>query len=359
MNSKNHLIEIFCGHKHINDVAQILVHSIIFFRTHGRFNYKQQGSYSIGSIGYEEVNCDFLDLTYVRCSSLTLINRVNDKIQEFVYKLNDYNNSYQRTQSRLPTAGQYRTPSSLAHSPTICEFNLEKQKSGTTQALASTSLYAQSPNIKSKVANEQPQRQRLGSLAALDKQDCYQQQQYLQTLNRSPLSPALSANCNTYYHGTLTLEFYTRRTGRWPFNDSKLVWEQWNIRIIPMWNYNNQMNPTTPNAHATGSSSCQEQRENRLEDVLGQKLIDIVQIVNSEKCLLPQMPSQQSANTVFDMTHSDAQPYLYNILYKISENIICSEAGGSGGRHSTSSVVVDNSATPSSLKKFLLETLAL
>jgi hypothetical protein len=32
----------------------------------GKFKYKQEGSYSVGTVGYEDVDCDFIDFTYVR-----------------------------------------------------------------------------------------------------------------------------------------------------------------------------------------------------------------------------------------------------------------------------------------------------
>lgn len=219
MNIRNHLIEIHCGYRDITDVAQAIIHSLLFFRTHGKFNYKHEGSYSIGTLGYERVEATHLDFTYIRCKSTSLVSHINGKIQEIVNKLNELSNSV-----------------------------------------------------------------------------------------------------------TFTLEFYTRKPNRWPFNDSKIIWELWNIKLVI----------TNP------SSST-----NRLEDVLSQKLLDIVRIVNNEKFSLPQMPTQPNLEFVFDTSHVDLQPYLYSISYKIGENV------------QAANCVLADSSTQSSLKKFLLGTLEL
>lgn len=249
MNIKNHLIEIQCGHRDVTDVAQALIHSLIFFRTHGKFNYKHEGSYSIGTLGYERAVTTHLDFSYIRCSSLTLVNRINNKIQEVVSKLNEFSQSV-----------------------------------------------------------------------------------------------------------TLALEFYTRRPNRWPFNDSKIVWELWNIKLV----INNPFASST--SSPTGDHSNQQRNPSsnaRLEDVLSQKLLDIVRIVNNDKHSLPQMPTQLNLDNVFDTSHAELQPYLYSISYKISENVPGVQSASRGvGKYSDANVLSDSS-TQSSLKKFLLGTLEL
>lgn len=49
----------------ISEVVSCIFHSILFHRTLGKFHYRQEGKYSIGTIGYEDIDCDFIDLTYV------------------------------------------------------------------------------------------------------------------------------------------------------------------------------------------------------------------------------------------------------------------------------------------------------
>lgn len=164
---------------------------------------------------------------------------------------------------------------------------------------------------------------------------------------------------NEFTHsGNLALEFYTKRPNRWPFNDSKIVWELWNIKlvIIPS---NLSLVTATGEHHHHYQQRYTDPAMTRLEDVLSHKLLDIIRIVNSDKCSLPQMPTQHHLDTVFDTSHNDLQPYLYNLSYKISENIQGAHpASNSGAKYADGSVVTDSS-TQSSLKKFLLGTLEL
>lgn len=253
MNVRNQLIEIQCNHREVDDVLQALIHSLIFFRTHGKFNYKHEESYSIGTLGFERANCSQINFSYIRCSSHSLINKVNGKIQEFVDKLNE----------------------------------------------------------------------------------------------------------NTHY-GNISLEFYTRRPSRWPFNDSRMVWELWNIKIVINWNYSHQNSSKTIGDQHRQTTSPNQSSSMRIEDILSHKLLDIIKIVNNEKCSLPQMPTQPHLDTVFDTSHSDLQPYLYSISYRITENLPNQNGSYrvSNAKFADGNVVTD-STTQSTLKKFLLGTLEL
>ena len=260
MNIRNHCIEIQSSLGEINDIAQALVHSIIYFRTHGKFNYKHEGSYSIGTLGFEKAFCDHINFSYVRCSSLTLTNRINNKIQEFVDKFNEFTHS-----------------------------------------------------------------------------------------------------------GTLSLEFYTKRPNRWPFNDTKIIWELWTIKIIVASTSSAATNliqqPSSNNEHFCNTNYGQRYSESalKLEDNLSQKLLDIIKIVNSDKCSLPQMPTQPNLDTVFDTSFTDLQPYLYNLSYKISETAPGSHSviGGAMSKHGGDGGTVTGTQAQSSIKKFLLGTLEL
>lgn len=289
MNVRNHLIEVQCSQRDINDVAHALIHSIIFFRTHGKFNYKHEGSFSIGTLGFERAFCDNIDFNYVRCACLSLVNRINNRIQDFVDNINEY-----------------------------------------TQT------------------------------------------------------------------GTLTLEFYTKKPTKWPFNDPKIVWELWNIKIVIApspasmatnlnTNYNINTNAERNLSSPTGFINCnnatttasldgginqhhQPYQHSRLtidttiklEDLLSQKLLDIIKLVNDDRCSLPSMPTQPNLDTVFDTSYSELQPYLFNLSYKISETAPESHSmiGGSTTKYSEGGPVTGASAQ-SSLKRFLLGTLEL
>ncbi len=95
-------------------------------------------------------------------------------------------------------------------------------------------------------------------------------------------------------NGAISLEFYCQRRGRWPFNETPLVWEIWTLKI--------------------NCDSNESQQKVRVEDVLLEKLMTIVQIMNSSKCYLPEMPNQQNSDSIFDTNYSDAQPYIFKVF---------------------------------------------
>lgn len=46
-----------------------LFHTVLFHRLYGKFTYKDESQYFIGTVGYEDVDCDYIDHTYVRAHS--------------------------------------------------------------------------------------------------------------------------------------------------------------------------------------------------------------------------------------------------------------------------------------------------
>ena len=51
----------------MEEAVSSLFHTLLFHRTLGKFHYKQEGNYCVGTVGYEDADCDFIDLTYVSC----------------------------------------------------------------------------------------------------------------------------------------------------------------------------------------------------------------------------------------------------------------------------------------------------
>lgn len=87
MNASTTSFEFTCLGKRINEIVSAIFHSVIFNRCCGKFNYNYDNSYSIGTLGFEEVICDFIDFTYIRVSSLELGKKINDHIKDFVDEL--------------------------------------------------------------------------------------------------------------------------------------------------------------------------------------------------------------------------------------------------------------------------------
>uniref|UniRef100_T1II12 Uncharacterized protein n=1 Tax=Strigamia maritima TaxID=126957 RepID=T1II12_STRMM len=69
MNARFQVFELSLEGRQVEEAVASIFHTLIFHRSLGKFHYKQEASYSVGSIGYEDTDCDFLDFTYVRCSS--------------------------------------------------------------------------------------------------------------------------------------------------------------------------------------------------------------------------------------------------------------------------------------------------
>ncbi|XP_054155096.1 autophagy-related protein 101-like [Oppia nitens] len=197
MNARSNTFEFNCLGSEVNEIVSAIFHSIVFYRCYGKFQYKHEDSYSIGTLGYEEIDCDFIDFTYIRISSPQLIQNINKAIKEFVDEL---------------------------------------------------------------------------------RQD------------------------NSQTNGAITLKFFSRRRGRWPFTDAPLVWEIWTVKV----------NCDRDRDRDKDSKECQR---DRIEDLLLEKLISIIQIMNSSKSYLPQMPNQQNSDTIFETNYSDVQPYIFQISH--------------------------------------------
>lgn len=92
--------------------------------------------------------------------------------------------------------------------------------------------------------------------------------------------------------GEFAIEFYTKMRSRWAFSDDPWIWEIWKFRV-----------------------NCLNPNRIRLEEVLLEKVLNIIQIMNSSKCYLPQIPNQNMLSSVFDTSFPDVQPYLFKVCF--------------------------------------------
>lgn len=83
MNARAHVFEVSVEGRQVDEVVQSLFHSLILHRTLGKFHYKQEGSYSIGTLGFVDEDCDFIDFTYVRVASDVLFKNVSREVTVF------------------------------------------------------------------------------------------------------------------------------------------------------------------------------------------------------------------------------------------------------------------------------------
>lgn len=83
MNARSHIFELTMEGRQVDEAVASIFHTVLFHRTLSKFVYSEEGSYSMGTIGYMDVDCDFIDLTYVRCSSSPLDYTIKKEISGF------------------------------------------------------------------------------------------------------------------------------------------------------------------------------------------------------------------------------------------------------------------------------------
>ncbi|KHN82661.1 Autophagy-related protein [Toxocara canis] len=69
--------------RQVRDAVSAVFHTLLLHRSVGKFQYKAESNYQLGSIGIEEVDCDFVDLTYVRVNSAELVSAVKSEVDAF------------------------------------------------------------------------------------------------------------------------------------------------------------------------------------------------------------------------------------------------------------------------------------
>ena len=59
--------------RQIEEIVSAIFHTLLYHRSVGKFKYQRQegraSSYSVGVVGAADVDCDFIDYTYVRADS--------------------------------------------------------------------------------------------------------------------------------------------------------------------------------------------------------------------------------------------------------------------------------------------------
>lgn len=83
MNARSHVFEVAVEGCQVEDSILALFHPILFHRTLGKFTYQYESSYSIGTVGYQDVDCHTFDHTYVRASSPGLDSLIRREVNTF------------------------------------------------------------------------------------------------------------------------------------------------------------------------------------------------------------------------------------------------------------------------------------
>ncbi|XP_055605496.1 autophagy-related protein 101 [Uranotaenia lowii] len=87
MNARSLTFDLTMEGRQVDEAVSGIFHTILFHRSLGKFMYSGEAMYSVGTIGYMDVDCDFIDFTYVCCSSPTLDERIKQEIGEFSKQL--------------------------------------------------------------------------------------------------------------------------------------------------------------------------------------------------------------------------------------------------------------------------------
>ncbi|XP_027682895.3 autophagy-related protein 101 isoform X3 [Chelonia mydas] len=111
MNCRAEVLEVSVEGRQIEEAMLAVLHTILLHRSTGKFHYKKEGTYSIGTVGTQDVDCDFIDFTYARVSSEELDRALRKAVGEFKDALR-YSGSdgigqislefYQKKKSRWP-----------------------------------------------------------------------------------------------------------------------------------------------------------------------------------------------------------------------------------------------------------------
>uniref|UniRef100_A0A1B6FPC2 Autophagy-related protein 101 n=1 Tax=Cuerna arida TaxID=1464854 RepID=A0A1B6FPC2_9HEMI len=83
MNARSQTFDLTVEGHQVDEAIASIFHSVLFHRTLGKFRYKEEGNYSVGTIGYSDVDCHFIDFTYVCCSSVSLDTNLKKEISVF------------------------------------------------------------------------------------------------------------------------------------------------------------------------------------------------------------------------------------------------------------------------------------
>ncbi|XP_013404830.1 autophagy-related protein 101-like [Lingula anatina] len=111
MNARSQIFELSVEGRQIDEVVASIFHTILFHRTLGKFRYKAEGSYSIGTVGMVDVDCDFVDFTYVRAASSEIDQAIKREMAAFRDALRNNENAtsgqislefYQKKRARWP-----------------------------------------------------------------------------------------------------------------------------------------------------------------------------------------------------------------------------------------------------------------
>ncbi|KAL3102127.1 hypothetical protein niasHS_003536 [Heterodera schachtii] len=84
MNARTNQLQLTAECRQLKEVVCVAFHTILVHRVFGKFKYSTNIDYSLGSLGHEEISCNYIDLSYIRVNSPELVSEFDGKISIFV-----------------------------------------------------------------------------------------------------------------------------------------------------------------------------------------------------------------------------------------------------------------------------------
>uniref|UniRef100_A0A0K8TQ73 Autophagy-related protein 101 n=1 Tax=Tabanus bromius TaxID=304241 RepID=A0A0K8TQ73_TABBR len=93
MNARSQVFDLTMEGRQVDEAVASIFHTVLFHRSLGKFMYTGDAAYSVGSVGYTDVDCNFIDFTYVCCTSQSLDRTLKQAISGFSEKLRSNDSS--------------------------------------------------------------------------------------------------------------------------------------------------------------------------------------------------------------------------------------------------------------------------
>lgn len=116
MNATRYDFEVNIFEEQLEEASLCLLHTILFHRTTGKFQYQKKGEFLIGTVGFQDVHCKTISLTYVKTESPQLHATVQEYVTQFKKQFKSGGSRtinlefFQKKRGRWPFSGEEQIP---------------------------------------------------------------------------------------------------------------------------------------------------------------------------------------------------------------------------------------------------------
>lgn len=108
MNARHQKYRLNVELRQVKDAASCFLHSLLLHRSVGKFTYKEENNFTLGSLGIGEVDCETIDLTYVRINSEELCAHIDEQVCAFYTDIAESFTSHPPTPASSPSSPHSR-----------------------------------------------------------------------------------------------------------------------------------------------------------------------------------------------------------------------------------------------------------